>query len=212
MRGPEHPMDNIALPPNYTFHYTNVEEVLKDLNANFRTVCLEKYKEYTIKSTARAACQRYLKNYHRPKLSKGVLDKIRDYMIVELRKGYGEWMNIYDFDADGTFITNFETAYKTEWGRLYGNYPGTIHDHVFYTAHAFEKFKEKIGEGRFDMLILAFKRTRNTTPTAADIFKFCLLNSQVFLELHKFIYANIGPGVAILEKFPKGILVVKTFL
>jgi hypothetical protein len=158
--------------------------------------------------------EKILKEYHSPKISKKVEAVFRDSLINDLRRFYGEWVNVYDMDLKkGKFHSNFEAVFKTEHGRLYGNTPGSIQDHVFYTSHCFEQYKER-GDcyKLFPLLLLAYKRVRNTTPTPADMLRFTTLNADQFCHTEKFIYVNVRNGVLVFEKLSNGILIAKTFL
>lgn len=195
-------------------YFEDNEDALQALNIHFKTVSLEKHPGAMIRLLIDRSFEKYLKNYNKAKISQKVEGQCRDYLVKEMRRYYGEWVNLYDFDLKhGRFRTNFESIYKTEYGRLYGNNPGSVHDHVFYTSHSFEQYKDR---GKcyetYPLLVLAYKRFRKTTPTPADILRFMALNAFEYCRTNEFIYVNVGNGVLVFEKLSGGILIAKTFL
>lgn len=190
------------------------EEALSALKGHFKAEALEKHPDAMLSMLFREAGKKFLDNYHKKKISKSVEEKIKTHIIERLRRFYGEWVNIYDFDLKKCcFQTNFHSIYKTENGRLYAGSPGTMLDHVFYTAHSFEQFKARsFCFNIYEMVKLAFKRIRNTEPTAADILKFLILNSDEYCIKDNFIYINVMIGVVVFEKLSGGLLIAKTFL
>lgn len=195
-------------------YFEDYDEALKALNAHFKTVSIEKHPDAMIRFLIERSFKKHLKNYHKAKISQKVESQCRDYAIKEMRRYYGEWVNLYDFDLKrGKFRTNFESIYKTEYGRLYGNNPGSVHDHVFYTSHCFEQYQDR---GKcyetYPLLVLAYKRMRNTQPTPADILRFQALNAFEYCNTSGFMYVNVNNGVLVYEKLSGGILIAKTFL
>jgi hypothetical protein len=195
-------------------YFESFEGALQALNKHFKTVSIEKHPNAMIKLLMDKSTEKIFKNYHSHKISKRMEAKFRDSLIQDLRKFYGEWVNVYDLNIKkGKFHSNFEAVYKTEFGRLYGNAPGSIQDHVFYTSHCFEQYKDRGNCYKtFPLLLLAYKRIRNTTPTPADILRFTTLNADQFCWTDKFIYVNVRNGVLVFEKLSGGILIAKTFL
>jgi hypothetical protein len=194
--------------------FLNEDEALEALKGHFKAERIEKHPDAMLNLFFREAGEKYLENYNKQKISKSVEEKIRAYVLKKLRRYYGEWANIYDFTIKkALFQTNFQSIYKTENGRLYGSYPGTIHDHVFYTAHAFEQYKARsFCFDIYKMVCLAFRRIRNTEPTAADIMKFLVLNSNEYCIQDNFFYVNVLSGVVVFEKLSGGLVIAKTFL
>jgi len=195
-------------------YFEGFEDAVQALNRYFKTISVEKHPKAMIKFLMGQTADKILKDYHSPKISKGMEIEFRENLIKDLRKYYGEWVNVYDLDLKkGRFHSNFEAVFKTEKGRLYGNSPGSIQDHVFYTAHCFEQYKDR-GDcyNVFPLLLLAYKRVRNTYPTPADMLRFTTLNADQFCWTEKFIYVNVRNGVLVFEKLPEGILIAKTFL
>jgi hypothetical protein len=195
-------------------YFKSFEEVIQALNGHFNTVSIEKHPNAMVKLLIDRTAEKILKNYHKEKISKNMENQYRDSLIGELRRYYGEWVNVYDLDLKkGKFHSNFESVYKTEFGRLYGNAPGTVQDHVFYTSHCFEQYSIRGDCYKvFPLLLLAYKRIRNTIPTPADMLRFTTLMADQFCWTSKFIYVNIRNGVLVFEKLPGRILIAKTFL
>ena len=195
-------------------YFESFEDAKQALNLHFKTVSIEKHPRAMINFLMDRVTEKIFKDYHSPRISKKVEGEYRDSLIADLRKHYGEWVNIYDMDLKkGKFHSNFEAVFKTEYGRLYGNSPGSIQDHVFYTSHCFEQYKDRGNCYRtFPLLLLAYKRVRNTSPTPADILRFTTLNADQFCWTDKFIYVNVRNGVLVFEKLSGGILIAKTFL
>jgi hypothetical protein len=195
-------------------YFKTFEEVVQTLNLHFKTVSAEKHPHAMIKFLLDQTANKILKDYHSSKISKKVEAVFRDSLISDLRKHYGEWVNIYDLNLKkGKFHSNFEAVFKTEYGRLYGNSPGSIQDHVFYTSHCFEQYKDRGDCYKiFPLLLLVYKRIRNTFPTPADVLRFTTLNADQFCWTDKFIFVNVRNGVLVFEKLPGGILIAKTFL
>lgn len=194
--------------------FKNSEEVIQALNSHFRAVNLEKHPDVMAQLIFERSMEKTFKNYNREKISQKIEETCRDNIIKELRRYYGEWVNLYDFKIKRFMAqTNFECVYKTDLGRLFGHPPSTIHDHLFYTSHCFEQYRDRSNYvSSFPLLILAFKRTRNVEPTAADILKFWTLFAEDFCRTDKCIYVNVRNGVLVFERFSQGILVAKTFL
>lgn len=192
--------------------FKSTDEILNILNKHFKTVQAEKYPSAIFDFLIQEATQKYSQNYHKKRPSKKFIEKIRKEIIYQLRRRYGEWVNIYDFGLKGEFFSNFEGVFKTEYGRLYGTQPGNLLDHLFFTSHCFEQFRDRFPMEMFKMVILAFKRIRKTEPTAADILKYLTLTAVQFCETENFIYANIAAGVLVLEKLPDSLLIAKTVL
>ena len=195
-------------------YFTSNEEATEALSKHFKTLSLEKHPTAMIRLIIRRATETVLKNYRKEKISKNVEDKFRDHIISELRRYYGEWANIYDFSMKKMgFRSNFDFIFKTPWGRLYGSNPGSIHDHVFYTSHCFDQYQERSDcYELFPLLVLAYKRIRNTKPTPADILRFLLLFADEYCWNKNFIYVNTRNGVVVFEKLSGGIIIAKTFL
>jgi len=196
------------------YYFKTFEEMANALKGHFKAVVLEKHPKVMLNIIMDRALKSTLKNYNRTKISQKALKKFLDQAKKEFRRYYGEWVNIYDFNIrTGVFSANFEAIYKTNLGRLYGGYPGSIHDHLFYTAHSFEQFRDR---GRcyeaFPLLVLAYRRIRNTEPTPADLLKFMVLNAYEYCFTDNFIYVNVHRGVLVLERLSGGIMIAKTFL
>jgi hypothetical protein len=195
-------------------HYQTHEEVLKDLNGLFRTVDLEPYSSAMLNMFMQDVNTKIFGDgIITRRVSEGMCSRLRKALVIKLRKKYGEWINIYDLNAkDMTFTTNFNTIYRTDLGRLYGYEPGSIFDHLFYTTHSFEQFRERTKDIPMDLIKLAYKRVRKTEPTAADILRVMLHNADEFCETSDSIYVNIRTGIVVIEKYPKDIMIVKTYL
>jgi hypothetical protein len=194
--------------------YQNTEEVVTDLNKYFKTVILEKYPDIMFEVCLERAFLKESKNSNlgKQKISDNARKRIIDYTIKELHSYYGEWVNLYNLDRKFRGHANFQTVYKTEFGRLYGNQPGTFLDHLFYTAHSFEKFKERYNEECFKNLKLAFQRILCTNPNPADYLRVLTHNAYEYCETDYFIYVNLSYGVLVIEKITNVLLIVKTFL
>ena len=184
------------------------------LKRHFRSAVLEKHPKVMLNELLDRAMKKSFKNYTKNRITQAALRKFLDEAVKDFRRFYGEWVNIYDFDIrTGKFRTNFQAIYKTELGRLYGSFPGSIHDHIFYTAHCFEQFRDRSDCYKaFPLLVLAYKRTRNAYPTPADILRFMILNACEYNFADNFIYVNTQNGVLVLEKLSGGIMIAKTFL
>ena len=197
-------------------HFKSVEEITTALNSHFKTISAEKHPQAMLRFIISNAADKTLKNVYKnkSKISIAVQDRFKDGIIMELRRYYGEWANIYNFNLKrAVFRSNFDLIFKTEFGRLYGNSPGTIHDHVFYTSHCFEQHALRGDCYKFfPLLTLAYKRIKNTTPTSADILRFIAVNASEFCEDRQFMYVNVDHGVLVFEKLSRGILIAKTFL
>lgn len=195
--------------------YQDTGEVVTDLNKYFKTVVLEKYPDIMFETCLERAILKESKNsnlVNKQKISDNARKRIIDYAIKELHSYYGEWVNLYNLDRKFRGHANFRTVYKTEFGRLYGNHPGTFLDHLFYTAHSFEKFKERYNEKCFKNLKLAFQRILHTNPNPADYLRILTQNAFEFCETDRFIYVNLQYGILVVEKITDILLVVKTFL
>ena len=194
--------------------FADYEEALKALQGHFKANDIEKHPDSMINFFFRKAATKYMDNYHKARISKNHEEKIRRYVLTSFRKYYGEWVNLYDFNLKkGQFQTNFRSIYKTENGRLYGSLPGSTHDHVFYTAHCFERYRARsFCFDIYKMPILAFKRVRNMDPTAADLLKFLVLKSEEYCIANNFFYLNVRSGVVVFEILSGGLLIAKTFL
>jgi hypothetical protein len=195
-------------------YFKSYDDAIQALNKYFKTVSIEKHPAAMVKLLMDRTADKIFKNFRGSKPSKKLEIQYRDNLTQELRKYYGEWVNVYDFNIKkGRFKSNFEAVYKTEFGRLYGNSPGSIQDHVFYTSHCFEQYKNRSDCYKvFPLLVLAYNRLRNTHPTPADILRFTTLNADQFCWTKKFIYVNVRNGVIVFEKLSGGILIAKTFL
>ena len=194
--------------------YKDTEEVVADLNKHFKTVVLEKYPDIMFEVCFERAFLKESKNSNlgRHKISDNARKRIIDYTIKELHSYYGEWVKLYNLDRKFRGHANFRTVYKTEFGRLYGNQPGTFLDHLFYTAHSFEKFKERSNEECFKYLKLAFQKILYTNPNSADYLRILTNNAYEFCETDHFIYVNIAYGILVIEKITDVLYIVKTFL
>jgi len=196
-------------------HFETVEEIIEALNGHFKTVSAEKHPQAMINFIMRKAADKTLKNYNKKnKVSVSTENRLRNNIIQELRKFYGEWANIYGFSIKAaTYRTNFDLIFKTEFGRLYGASPGTIHDHIFFTSHCFEQHKLR-GDcfKQFPLLVLAYKRIMKTDPTSADLLRFITINSCEFCFERNFIYVNVLRGILVFEKLSQGVLIAKTYL
>jgi hypothetical protein len=195
-------------------HFTTFDEMFQALKGHFKALTLEKHPTAMIRLIQDNVYKKVFKNHHGAKLSKSIEAKYRDGMVSEFRRYYGEWINVYDLNIKkGIFKVNFETAFKTDLGRLYGSNPGSIHDHVFYTAHSFEQFRDRSDCYKaLPLLVLAYKRIRNTDPTPADILKFLALNAFQYCQVKNSLYVNVNCGVLVFERLSGGILIGKTFL
>jgi hypothetical protein len=192
--------------------YQDSDEVIADLNKHFKTIALEKYPQAVLNYSLEEAFHKEFKNRTPEKISDNSRKRIIYYVLKELQSHYGEWVNLYNFDRKFRGHTNFEMIYKTEFGRLYGNRPGTFLDHLFYTAHSFEKFKERYSTENFKYLRMAFQKLFFTDPNSADYLRVLTLNSYDFCETEQFIYVNVHYGILVVEKINDTVLVVKTYL
>lgn len=193
--------------------YEDNKDILKDLNKHFKTAVLERYPQAMLDHYIKTAIDKEFKN--KPKTSK-ISDSTRkrliNHLLKELKTHYGEWANIYNFDRKFRCYSNFELIYKTEFGRLYGSYPGTYQDHLFYTAHCFEQFRERYNEEYFKFFKLAFQRVKLTDPNPADYLRTMAIVATEYCETTQFIYVNVWFGVLVVEKITEKVLVAKTFL
>jgi hypothetical protein len=195
-------------------HFMTFDEMFQALNGHFKAIILEKHPTAMLRFILDNAFNRVFKNFHGSKFSKSMEAKYRQEMISEFRRYYGEWVNVYDLNIKkGIFKVNFEAVFKTELGRLYGNNPGSIHDHLFYTSHCFEQFRDRADCYKvFPLLVLAYRRIRNVTPTPADILKFLALNASQYCLAKNYLYVNVNCGILVFERLSGGILIGKTFL
>jgi len=189
-------------------------EMLKALRCHFKAVLLEKYPQIMLQTIVERCFDRTFKNYHKDKISKSMAAKFQQDMLEEFRSFYGEWVNICDVNIKKRkFHSNFYTIIKTEHGRLYGNNPGSLHDHLFYTTHCFEQFRDRFNCFKtYPLMVLAFKRVRGANPTPADMLRFMALTSGDYCRVKNFLYVNVHCGVLVLEVLSGGILIAKTFL
>ena len=195
-------------------YFKTTDEMRLALNGHFKTVALEKHPHVMVNLIMNRSYEKTFKNYKKLKISHSQEEKYKESILHEFKRYYGEWANIYDFSIKRRgFRTNFETIFKTEFGRLYGNSPGSIHDHIFYTSHCFEQYQER-GDcyKTFPLLLLAYKQLRNTYPTPADMLRFLVLHANEYCIQDNFIFANVRNGVVVFEKLSGGILIAKTFL
>jgi hypothetical protein len=192
-------------------HYRNQKDALEDLNRNFKATNVSAT-TYILSDLCRQATEKYLKNYNKERLTKGVSDSIRDDLIQRLQRRYGPWINVYDFQIDGRFHTNFDTTFRTDYGWIYGNFPGTVLDHLFFSTHCFDHFAERTQSISFSLLRLALKRLRKTIPTQADFLPILTLLADEFCETEEFIYVNIQVGILVIKKWQGALLVAVTYL
>jgi hypothetical protein len=192
--------------------YGNPEEVIADLNKHFKTVALERYPRAMLNICLEKAFLKEFKNKDVSKISDNARKRLMEYILTELHTYYGEWVNLYNFDRKLRAYTNFEVTYKTEFGRLYGSMPGTYLDHLFYTAHCFEQFKERYNEENFRYLRISFQKTLFTNPNPADYLRILTMNSFYFCETDKFIYLDLIYGVLVVEKITNNLFIAKTYL
>jgi hypothetical protein len=194
--------------------YRNTEEVIADLNKHFKTVALEKYPDIMLEACMERAFLKESKNSNlgKYKISDNVRRRIIDYVVKELHSFYGEWVNLYNFDRKFRGHTNFRAVYKTEFGKLYGSQPGTYLDHLFFTSHCFEKFKERYDEEKFKYLKLAFQKIMSTNPNPADYLRVLTMNAMQFCETSQFIYVDVCYGILVIEKITEHLFIAKTYL
>ena len=193
--------------------YQDPDEAIADLNKYFKTVAVEKYPQAILNfSLEKAFLKEFKDSKHPRKMSDNSRKRVVNSVLKDLRSHYGEWVNLYNFDRKFRAYTNFEMIYKTEFGRLYGNCPGTFLDHLFYTAHSFEKFKERYNEENFKYLRLAFQKILFTSPNPADYLRVLTLNAYDFCEQSQFIYIDVNYGVLVVEKITESVFVAKTYL
>jgi hypothetical protein len=192
--------------------YQNDEEVIADLNKHFKTVLLEQYPEAISAMCLDKALEKEFKNKGTIKISEKSRKRIIDHMLKELRSNYGEWINVYNFDKKFRGYSNFKVVYKTDLGRLYGSLHGTYLDHLFYTSHCFERFRDRYNKDLFKNMNLAFKQVKFTTPNPADYLRFLVMNSFKFCETDQFIYIDVMCGILVVEKLSENLFIAKTFL
>jgi hypothetical protein len=186
------------------------QEVLALLRGHFPASSLEKYDSAIIKGLFNDGMKRY---QHTQRVGKRLLKRVQDYMVREMQKRYGPYVNV--LRKKDRFMCNFVMVYKTDHGRLYQS--AVIND-LFITAHALDRFSERIPNlDDFELTCDINPRFINqwgTKPTAYDTIETMISASTEYgVPVHQgdLLVLNLYFGFLVLEVFEHFSL-GKTFL
>ena len=189
------------------------ETTLKLLNANFKTLSIEKYPEANLDFLVTEVTKKVLgKNFNKSKIGIKKQYKIHDIVLKQMRNRYGHLINIKIMSTKKwRWVCNLNRVYKTELGRLFGTY---IYDDFFFTSHSLDRWEERINHERFKYFTQFFKIRYHTDPTNLDILIFNIqLTHQIGIKINEkqYRYLSMNQGCLIVEILG-GICIAKTFL
>lgn len=164
----------------------------------------------------RAADKVLGKNYAKERISQRKQEKIYKEILRQLRGTYGRWVNLTNFKVKKTcaihFACNLPHAFRTDFGPVFAPHSVYMAKDVFYTAHCFERFEERVDPVVYDLFRKPLVKYLKTEPTYADTLMAAADQAPgEWASDGDIRYLNVGAGIVVLDEFPE-FYIAKTFL